>query len=95
MSDFLKASRASTRDLEIDVKINRIAEQATPKTKPEPPYPKFKKHANESEVRSSNYNADTAMRDMILDCEIEKIAMAAIPNKLGWKPSKIKSPVTQ
>lgn len=95
MSDFLKASRASTRDLEIDVKINRIAEQATPKTKPEPPYPIFKKHANESEVRSSNYNADTAMRDMILDCEIEKISMAAIPNKLGWKPSKIKSPVTQ
>lgn len=95
MTDFLKASRASTRDLEIDAKINKIAEQAIIKKQPEIPYPIAKKNGNETQVRSTNYTADLAIRDIILDCEIEKIAESAIQDKLGWKPSKIKSPVTQ
>ena len=53
MSEYLKASRASTIDLELDAKLNKIAENAVPKNKPEPPPIKYRRAPQTSIMRSS------------------------------------------
>ena len=95
MSEYLKASRASTIDLELDARLNKIAENAVPKNKPEPPPIKYRRAPQTSIMRSSQYTGDLDIRDMLLDAQVEKIAQGAIPVDAGWKPSKINSPVTQ
>ena len=95
MSEYLKASRASTIDLELDAKLNKIAENAVPKEIPDPPPIKHRRAPQTSIMRSSQYTGDLDIRDMLLDAQVEKIAQGAIPVDAGWKPSKINSPVTQ
>ena len=94
MSDFMKQSRESTRDLLLDIKLNNLSTKAVPKRAPSPKTPVFKRHSNKPITTSSNYTGDLAIKDMVLDAAINKISNIASG---ATQPSipKIVSPVTQ
>ena len=94
MSNFTKASRESTRDLLLDMKINNIATKSVPKKETSPMIHKFKRHSNKPITTSTSYTGDLAIKDMVLDSEIDKIANIASNVKQPVN-AKIISPVTQ
>lgn len=94
MSDFDKASRLSTRDLLIEEKLNKIANDAVPK-RAKSPKMKFKRNSNLPVVQSTGFIPEMALRDIILDAQVNRISNGAIEDTKGQTPNTIKSPVTQ
>ena len=94
MSDFDKASRLSTRDLLIEEKLNKIASNAVPK-RAKSPKMKFKRNNNLPVVQSTGFIPEMALRDIILDAQVNRISNGAIDDTKGQTPNTIKSPVTQ
>ena len=94
MSNFLKASRESSRDLMLDAKLNQIASASVPKRAKSPKPIKNKRRYDTPIVQSSDYVANKDIRDIIFDRQLNTIADNAIPGT-DQQPTKIVSPVTQ
>ena len=94
MSDFDKASRLSTKDLLIEDKLNKIANNAVPKRAKSPKI-KFRKSRNIPVVQSTGFIPEMALRDIILDAQVNRISNGAIEDTKGQTANTIKSPVTE
>lgn len=79
-------------ELELEKRLNDIALASVPSTSYENivVVPR-KKHHTPLEMSPDEFD----LRDLMLDQKMNVISMNAIVNKLGWKPSKIKSDVTK
>jgi hypothetical protein len=79
-------------ELELEKRLNDIALANVPSTSYENivVVPRFKHHTP-LEMSPDEFD----LRDLMLDQKMNVISMNAIVNKLGWKPSKIKTDVTK
>ena len=95
MTDFLKASKESNRDLAIEAKLDKLANAAIKSTHKEKMI-KYKPKVNQPIVKSSSYTSELDKRDYVLDAKADKIALANIPDPLGFRQTQsFKSPVTE
>ena len=95
MTDFLKASKESNRDLAIEAKLDKLANAAIKSTHKEKMI-KYKPKVNQPIVQSSSYTSELDKRDYVLDAKADKIALANIPDPLGFRQTQsFKSPVTE
>ena len=95
MSEYLKASRESTKDLLLDVKLNKLSSACVPKRAVSPKPIKNKRRYNTPIVESTEYVVNKDLRDILFDSQLNTIANNAIPGNQDYQPTKIVSPVTQ
>jgi hypothetical protein len=95
MSDFLKASRESTKDLILDAKLNNLSNSCIQKRPVSPKPIKNKRRYNTPIVESSDYVTNKDIRDLLFDSQLNTIANNASQGNQDYQPTKIVSPVTQ
>lgn len=80
-------------ELELHTKLNAIASKAVRESTPDANH-SFRSKPVSDRVSSDLMDASASLRELQLEAQNAKIATNAIKEKLGWKPSKIKSETT-